>query len=168
MLYPLAFPSPMNPRPTGLLSRPRNSPWRSPRADWLGLGGRLLGVSRLVGAIIEASHDDKGIIWPESVTPFHAGLVNLRQGDAVTDAACEKLYAQLHDAGLEVLYHDTDERAGAKFATMELIGLPWRFTVGPRGLERGVVELTSRRSGETEELAPESAVARLCDIYRGL
>jgi prolyl-tRNA synthetase len=131
-------------------------------------GSYGIGVSRLVGAIIEASHDEKGIVWPESVTPFHVGLVNLRQGDAAADAACEKLYAELQAAGLEVLYHDTDERAGAKFATIELIGLPWRITVGPRGLERGVVELTYRRSGETEELSPETAVARLRDAYKGL
>ncbi|HUF87960.1 MAG TPA: proline--tRNA ligase [Thermohalobaculum sp.] len=131
-------------------------------------GSYGIGVSRLAGAIIEASHDGKGIVWPESVTPFHVGLVNLRQGDEAADAACEKLYAELRAAGLEVLYHDTDERAGAKFATMELIGLPWRITVGPRGLERGMVELTYRRSGETEELPPEAAVERMRQAYRRL
>jgi prolyl-tRNA synthetase len=131
-------------------------------------GSYGIGVSRLVGAIIEASHDDKGIIWPESVTPFQAGLVNLKQGDAETDAACDALYAQLADAGLDTLYDDRDERAGAKFATMELIGLPWRITVGPRGLKNGVVELTSRRTGETQEVSPEAAVARLAEIYQGL
>jgi prolyl-tRNA synthetase len=119
-----------------------------------------------VGATIEASHDDKGIIWPEAVTPFHAGIVNLKQGDAAADAACESLYAALTAAGLEPLYDDRDERAGAKFATMDLIGLPWRLTVGPRGLKAGVVELTSRRSGASEELSPEAAVARLVEIYR--
>ena len=131
-------------------------------------GSYGIGVSRLVGAIIEASHDDKGIIWPESVTPFQAGLVNLKQGDAATDAACEALYGKLAAAGLEVLYDDRDVRAGAKFATMELIGLPWRLTVGPRGLKSGTVELTARRGGATEELSPEAAVARLAQIYRGL
>ena len=131
-------------------------------------GSYGIGVSRLVGAIIEASHDDKGIIWPESVTPFDAGLVNLKQGDAATDAACEALYGDLAAAGLEVLYDDRDVRAGAKFATMELIGLPWRLTVGPRGLKSGTVELTARRGGATEELSPEAAVARLAQIYRGL
>ncbi|OIP84097.1 MAG: proline--tRNA ligase [Rhodobacterales bacterium CG2_30_65_12] len=129
------------------------------------MGSHGIGVSRLVGAIIEANHDDAGIIWPEGVTPFHAGIVNLRQGDAATDAACEGLYAALTAAGLEPLYDDREERAGAKFATMDLIGLPWRITVGPRGLKTGVVELTSRRSGEAEELAPELAVARLRQIY---
>jgi len=129
------------------------------------MGSHGIGVSRLLGAIIEASHDDKGIIWPEGVTPFHAGIVNLKQGDAAADAACEGLYAALAARGLEALYDDRNERAGAKFATMDLIGLPWRVTVGPRGLEKGVVELTCRRTGESEELAPEAAVERLVQIY---
>ncbi len=118
-----------------------------------------------MGAIIEASHDDKGIIWPEGVTPFHCGIVNLRQGDDAADAACEALYAALTALGLEPLYDDRDERAGAKFATMDLIGLPWRITVGPRGLKNGVVELTSRRTGESEELPPEAAVEKVAAIY---
>jgi prolyl-tRNA synthetase len=130
------------------------------------MGSHGIGVSRLVGAIIEASHDDKGIIWPEGVTPFHCGIVNLKQGDAAADAACEGLYKAMEAAGLEPLYDDREERAGAKFATMDLIGLPWRITVGPRGLAAGVVELTSRRTGESEELTPEAAVARLVEIYR--
>jgi prolyl-tRNA synthetase len=129
------------------------------------MGSHGIGVSRLLGAIIEASHDERGIIWPEGVTPFHAGIVNLRQGDGATDAACENLYAALKARGLEPLYDDTTERAGAKFATMDLIGLPWRVTVGPRGLAAGKVELTSRRSGESEEMSPEAAVARVAEIY---
>jgi prolyl-tRNA synthetase len=129
------------------------------------MGSHGIGVSRLLGAIIEASHDDKGIIWPEGVTPFHAGIVNLRQGDASTDAACEGLYKALIAKGLEPLYDNRDERAGAKFATMDLIGLPWRITVGPRGLEKGVVELTSRRSGESEEMSLEAAADRVAQIY---
>ncbi len=131
------------------------------------MGSHGIGVSRLVGAIIEASHDDRGIVWPEGVTPFHAGIVNLRQGDADCDAACADLEGKLAVAGLEALYDDRDERAGAKFATMDLIGLPWRLTVGPRGLKSGVVELTSRRTGETEELKPEAAVTRLVKTYAG-
>jgi prolyl-tRNA synthetase len=131
------------------------------------MGSHGIGVSRLLGAIIEASHDDKGIIWPEGVTPFHAGVVNLKQGDAAADAACEGLVKALAAVGLEALYDDRDERAGAKFATMDLIGLPWRLTVGPRGLAAGVVELTSRRTGESVELTPEAAVARLVEIYAG-
>ncbi|ASP22618.1 proline--tRNA ligase [Antarctobacter heliothermus] len=130
------------------------------------MGSHGIGVSRLLGAIIEASHDDKGIIWPEGVTPFHAGIVNLKQGDAEADAACEALYASLTALGLEPLYDDRNERAGGKFATMDLIGLPWRITVGPRGLKNGVVELTSRRTGESEELAPEQAVERIAAIYK--
>jgi prolyl-tRNA synthetase len=129
------------------------------------MGSHGIGVSRLLGAIIEASHDDKGIIWPEGVTPFHAGIVNLKQGDAAADAACDGLYAALAAKGLTALYDDRDERAGAKFATMDLIGLPWRLTVGPRGLASGVVELTSRRTGESENLSPEAAVDRLAQIY---
>jgi prolyl-tRNA synthetase len=132
------------------------------------MGSHGIGVSRLLGAIIEASHDDKGIIWPEGVTPFHVGIVNLRQGDLDTDGACEALYASLKALGLDPLYDDRDERAGAKFATMDLIGLPWRITVGPRGLKNGVVELTSRRTGESEEMTPEDAVLRLAGIYAAL
>ena len=131
------------------------------------MGSHGIGVSRLVGAIIEASHDDKGIIWPEGVTPFHCGIINLKQGDEAADAACEGLYAALGKAGLEPLYDDRKERAGGKFATMDLIGLPWRITVGPRGLKNGVVELTCRRTGESEELSPELAVARIREIYAG-
>jgi len=129
------------------------------------MGSHGIGVSRLVGAIIEASHDERGIIWPEGVTPFHVGIVNLKQGDAEADAACERLYDALTVLGLEPLYDDRDERAGGKFATMDLIGLPWRITVGPRGLKNGVLELTSRRTGESEELPPEAVVERLTQIY---
>ncbi|EDZ48288.1 proline--tRNA ligase [Leisingera daeponensis] len=129
------------------------------------MGSHGIGVSRLLGAIIEASHDDNGIIWPEGVTPFHCGIVNLKQGDDEADAACNQLYAALSAAGLDPLYDDRNERAGGKFATMDLIGLPWRITVGPRGLKNGVVELTSRRTGESEELSPEEAVKKVVSIY---
>ena len=129
------------------------------------MGSHGIGVSRLLGAIIEASHDDNGIIWPEGVTPFHCGIVNLRQGDSAADAACDGLYKALTAKGLEPLYDDRDERAGGKFATMDLIGLPWRITGGPRGLDKGVVEVTSRRTGESEELSPEAAVDRIAGIY---
>ncbi|MBV7408918.1 MULTISPECIES: proline--tRNA ligase [Roseobacteraceae] len=132
------------------------------------MGSHGIGVSRLMGAIIEASHDDKGIIWPEGVTPYHCGIVNLKQGDEEADAACDALYASLTALGLEPLYDDRNERAGGKFATMDLIGLPWRITVGPRGLKNGVVELTSRRTGESEELPPEAAVQKVAEIYAGL
>ncbi|NBB97332.1 MAG: proline--tRNA ligase [Alphaproteobacteria bacterium] len=129
------------------------------------MGSHGIGVSRLLGAIIEASHDERGIIWPEGVTPFHCGIVNLKQGDAAADAACDSLYKALTAKGLEPLYDDRTERAGAKFATMDLIGLPWRITVGPRGLDKGVVELTSRRTGDSEEMSPEAAVDRIAQIY---
>jgi prolyl-tRNA synthetase len=132
------------------------------------MGSHGIGVSRLLGAIIEASHDDKGIIWPEGVTPFHVGLVNLKQGDSATDAACADLYKALVAHGLDPLYDDRDERAGAKFATMDLIGLPWRITVGPRGLASGKVELTSRRTGISEEMTAAEAVARVAAIYAGV
>ena len=132
------------------------------------MGSHGIGVSRLLGAIIEASHDDKGIIWPEGVTPYHCGIVNLKQGDEAADAACDGLYSALSNAGLEPLYDDRKERAGGKFATMDLIGLPWRITVGPRGLKNGVVEVTSRRSGESEEMTPEAAVAKVAAIYAAL
>ncbi len=132
------------------------------------MGSHGIGVSRLVGALIEANHDDRGIIWPEGVTPFHVGIVNLKQGDGEADAACEALYSGLKARGLDPLYDDRDERAGGKFATMDLIGLPWRITVGPRGLKNGVVELTSRRTGESEEMSPEAAIDRCAQIYAGL
>ncbi|WP_111430894.1 proline--tRNA ligase [Rhodobacteraceae bacterium DSL-40] len=129
------------------------------------MGSHGIGVSRLVGALIEANHDDRGIIWPEGVTPFHVGIANLKQGDGAADAACDALYAGLKARGLDPLYDDRSERAGAKFATLDLIGLPWRITVGPRGLANGVVELTSRRTGESEEMSPEAAIDRVAQIY---
>ena len=129
------------------------------------MGSHGIGVSRLVGALIEANHDDKGIIWPEGVTPFSAGIVNLKQGDGSTDSACESIYAALKAKGLDPLYDDRDERAGAKFATADLIGLPWRITVGPRGIAANKVELTSRRTGESEEISPEAAIDRIAKIY---
>jgi prolyl-tRNA synthetase len=132
------------------------------------MGSHGIGVSRLIGALIEANHDDNGIIWPEGVTPFHCGIVNLKQGDEEADAACDAIYKSLTALGLEPLYDDRNERAGGKFATMDLIGLPWHITVGPRGLKNGVVELTSRRTGVSEEMTPEHAVERIHQIYANL
>ncbi|OYX00854.1 MAG: proline--tRNA ligase [Caulobacter vibrioides] len=120
------------------------------------MGSYGVGVSRLLGAIIEASHDEGGIIWPESVAPFDVGIVNMRQGDAACDAACETAYAALKAAGREVLYDDTDARGGAKFATMDLIGLPWQLIVGPKGIAEGVVEIKNRKSGERHTASLES------------
>jgi prolyl-tRNA synthetase len=124
-------------------------------------GSYGVGVSRLLGAIIEASHDDAGIIWPDAVAPFTVGLVNLKSGDAKTDAAAEDIYHRLTQSGVDVLYDDRDERPGAKFADMDLIGLPWQFIVGPRGLANGVVELKRRQTGERTELPIDEAIARL-------
>jgi prolyl-tRNA synthetase len=125
------------------------------------MGSYGIGVSRLVGAIIEASHDDAGIVWPESVAPFRVGLVNLRAGDAKCVAAADALYAKLEAAGIETLYDDRDESAGTKFAAMDLIGLPWQMVIGPRGLEKGIVEMKNRKSGVKDELSPEAALNRL-------
>ncbi|MBS8259602.1 proline--tRNA ligase [Roseibium polysiphoniae] len=125
------------------------------------MGSYGVGVSRLLGAIIEASHDDDGIIWPASVAPFHVGVVNLKPGDDLTDGACEDLYAKLEAAGIEVLYDDTDQRAGAKFASMDLIGLPFQVVGGPRGLKDGLFEVKDRRSGEKEMLSPEATFNKL-------
>jgi prolyl-tRNA synthetase len=123
-------------------------------------GSYGIGVSRLVGAIIEASHDDAGIIWPEPVAPFDIALINLKAGDAKTDAACEDLYAKLGAGGKDVLYDDTADRPGAKFASMDLIGIPWQVIVGPRGLEKGLVEAKSRMTGAREELSIDAVVNR--------
>lgn len=125
------------------------------------MGSYGIGVSRLVGAIIEANHDESGIIWPESVAPFHVVLINLKVGDPACDEQCEDLYTKLRAHGVEVLYDDRDERAGVKFAEMELIGLPWQLVVGPRGVGNGMVEVRNRRSGEHEELSVEAALPRI-------
>ena len=124
------------------------------------MGSYGIGPSRLVAAIIEASHDENGIKWPEAVAPFDVMILNLKQGDAATDAACEQLYAALTAGGRDVLYHDTDERPGAKFATADLIGVPWQILVGPKGLASGQVELKSRADGSRTMLTPGEAVAR--------
>ncbi|RED15409.1 proline--tRNA ligase [Parasphingopyxis lamellibrachiae] len=125
------------------------------------MGSYGVGVSRLAGAIIEASHDDDGIVWPEAVAPYKVGLINMRADDEACVAAADDLYARLEAAGVEVLYDDRDERGGAKFATMDVIGLPWQLIVGPRGLKNGVVELKNRASGEREELSAEAALEKL-------
>ena len=125
------------------------------------MGSYGIGVSRLVAAVIEASHDDDGIIWPESVAPWLVGMVTMRSDDEATVAAAEDLYRRLEGAGIEVLYDDRDERGGVKLGTMDLIGLPWQLIVGPRGIANGQVELKRRATGEREELSLESAFARL-------
>jgi prolyl-tRNA synthetase len=125
------------------------------------MGSYGVGVSRLVGAIIEASHDEAGIIWPEPVAPWRVGLVTMRADDEATTAAADDLYAKLNAADIETLFDDRDERGGVKLGSMDLIGLPWQLVVGPRGVAAGTVELKRRSTGEREELSIESALTRL-------
>ncbi len=125
------------------------------------MGSYGIGVSRLGGAIIEARHDHDRIIWPEAVAPFKVGLINLKADDDKCKGVCEDIYGRLRTAGVEVLYDDSEERSGAKFAEMDLIGLPWQLVVGPRGIKQGVVELKRRRGGDKQELSAESALSRL-------
>ena len=125
------------------------------------MGSYGVGVSRLIGAIIEASHDDAGIIWPEAVAPFDVGVINLRPNDEAVSAACEDATARLEAAGKTILYDDRDERPGGKFATADLIGLPWQLIIGPKGLADGVVELKRRATGERETLPLDAALQKL-------
>jgi prolyl-tRNA synthetase len=126
-------------------------------------GSYGIGVSRLVGGIIEASHDENGIIWPEQVAPFKLGLINLKAGDAETDQACEKIYRGLAATGVEVLYDDTDERPGGKFKVMDLIGLPWQVIIGPRGLKDGIAEVKNRKTGERSNVPLTDIVNRFAN-----
>jgi prolyl-tRNA synthetase len=144
-------------------SKPLNATVTGPDGETvtLEMGSYGIGVSRLPAAIIEASHDENGIVWPDPVAPFKVGLINLKAGDGDCDRACETLYGQLRAKGVDVLYDDRDQRPGVKFADMDLIGLPWQLMVGPRGLKAGMVELKRRATGERVELSPEDAVARL-------
>jgi prolyl-tRNA synthetase len=125
------------------------------------MGSYGVGVSRLAGAIIEASHDDAGIIWPASVAPFGAAVINLRSGDAGCDAAAEAAYRALAERGLDPLLDDTDQRPGAKFAAIDLVGLPWQVIVGPKGVAEGVLELKNRKTGERQNLPLEAAAKAL-------
>ena len=129
----------------------------------LEMGSYGIGVSRLVGGIIEASHDDAGIIWPETVAPWTIGLINLKVGDSECDAVCEALYGEAKRVGVDVLYDDRDERAGGKFADMDLIGLPWQVAVGPRGLKDGIVELKRRSDGERSTFSVDDAKAWIAE-----
>ena len=120
----------------------------------------------MAGAIIEASHDDAGIIWPDTVAPFGAVILNLKQGAQDTDAACEQLYRHLTARGVDVLYHDLDERPGSKFATADLIGIPWQILVGPKGLAEGKVEVKRRAGGERELMSPIDAIERIAPALK--
>ena len=132
------------------------------------MGSHGIGVSRLVGAIIEASHDEKGIIWPEPVAPFFAGLINLNYRDEECIKVCDQVYEKLGSNGIEILYDDTDERPGSKFAKMDLIGLPWQIVVGPKGIKEGKVELVHRRTGETTLLLLEELLEKISTAHKAL
>jgi prolyl-tRNA synthetase len=124
-------------------------------------GSYGVGVSRLVGAVIEAFHDDAGIKWPEAVAPFRVAILNLKQGGSDTDAASERLYRELTARGVDVLYDDLDQRPGAKFASADLLGIPWQILVGPKGLAEGKVEIKKRADGSRELMSPADAIERL-------
>jgi prolyl-tRNA synthetase len=121
-------------------------------------GSYGVGVSRLVAGIIEASHDDAGIIWPDAVAPFGVAVVNLRPGTAEVDAVAEQAYKALEAAGKEPLLDDRDDRPGAKFASIDLVGIPWQLIVGPKGVAEGVVELKRRATGERLTLPLQDAL----------
>jgi prolyl-tRNA synthetase len=122
------------------------------------MGSYGIGVSRLVGGIIEASHDEKGIIWPRAVAPFDVAVVNLKVGDDTCMTCADDLYARLQAAGADPIYDDRDDRPGAKLAAMDLIGIPWQIIIGPRGMDNGFVEVKNRRTGEAVEVSPDSAL----------
>jgi prolyl-tRNA synthetase len=125
------------------------------------MGSYGIGPTRLAAALIEANHDENGPIWPEAVAPFRVGLINLKVGDAACDAACARIYASLEQAGTDVLYDDRDERPGAKFAAMDLVGAPHQAIVGPKSLGEGKIEVKTRRGGERELMSLDAAIARL-------
>ena len=126
-------------------------------------GSYGIGVSRLVGGIIEACHDEDGIVWPWAVAPFQIGIINLKPGDAQTDELSERLYKTLTHKGLDVLYDNRNERAGAKFSDMDLIGLPWQAVIGPRGAVAGEIEVKNRKHGDKQTLDFEAACALLAE-----
>ncbi|MGB1876739.1 MAG: His/Gly/Thr/Pro-type tRNA ligase C-terminal domain-containing protein, partial [Rhodospirillaceae bacterium] len=144
-------------------SEPMGAQVASPNGEMITpfMGSYGIGVSRLVGAIIEACHDDDGIIWPDTVAPYRIGLINLKVGDPDTDKVCSDLYAKFHEIGMATLYDDREERAGVKFSNMDLIGLPWQLIVGPKGLKDGTVELKRRATDERQSLPLDSVLSTL-------
>ncbi len=132
------------------------------------MGSHGIGVSRLVGALIEANHDKDGIIWPKTVAPFHVAIINLKQGDHQIDQVCEKVYRGLKDLGLDPIYDDREERAGVKFAAMDLIGIPLRLTIGPRGFKSGIVEIRDRLTGAVEEIPIDSVITYCSEMFEEL
>jgi prolyl-tRNA synthetase len=144
-------------------SKPMGAKVQGPdgKEHFVSMGSYGIGPSRLVAGIIEASHDENGIIWPEAVAPFDVGLINMKSGDMSCDAACERLYAELGASGRDVLYDDTDSRAGGKFATADLIGLPWQVIVGPRGVAANEAEIKNRKTGERRTVSLDAVVREL-------
>jgi prolyl-tRNA synthetase len=132
------------------------------------MGSYGIGVSRLVGGIIEANHDENGIVWPKSVTPFGVGIINLKVGNDDVDRVCEELYEIFEKSGIEPLYDDKNDRGGQKFARMDLIGLPYQIIVGPRGLQDGIVEVKTRISGKKKDLSFEEAVNYILSEYKSV
>ncbi len=121
-----------------------------------------IGVTRIVGAAIEQNHDERGIVFPDPIAPFHVALVPIGYGkSAAVREAADALYQELTGAGLEALLDDRDERPGVMFADMELIGIPHRLVVGERGLKEGIIEYQGRRDREPKKLARAEAVALL-------
>ena len=129
------------------------------KKEFVKMGSYGIGVSRLVGAIIEASHDDKGIIWPEIIAPFKVGLLNLKSGDTLCDRACDDIYERLMMLGIEVIYDNTDERPGVKFNNLDLIGIPYQVIIGPRGVKNGIYDIKVRSTGETFELSSDKILS---------
>jgi prolyl-tRNA synthetase len=128
------------------------------------MGSYGIGVERGMAAVVESSHDDKGIIWPVSVAPYEVVITVVRADDPQTLAAAERVYDALGAAGIEVLLDDREERPGVKFADAELIGIPYRITVGPRGVSEGKAELTTRSDSSVEELPLDAIVSRVSDL----
>lgn len=143
-------------------SEPMNAKVMGPdgKEHYVQMGSYGIGPSRLVAAIIEASHDENGIIWPDTVAPFELGIINMKPNDAACSEVADNLYAHLSKAGLDILYDDTDKQAGAKFATMDLIGVPWQIVIGPRGIANNEVEIKSRADGSKETMSPDAALNR--------
>ena len=144
-------------------SKPMGAKVQGPdgKEHFVSMGSYGIGPSRLVAGIIEASHDENGIIWPEAVAPYNVALINMKSGDAACDTACDRLYGELEAAGRDVLYDDTDSREGGKFATADLIGLPWQVIVGPRGVAANEAEIKNRKTGERRTVSLDAVVLEL-------
>jgi len=147
-------------------SKPMNAKVMGPdgKEHFVQMGSYGIGPSRLVAAIIEASHDDKGIIWPDTVAPFDLGIINMKPNNDECTEAADRIYAELSKIGLDVLYDDTDKQAGAKFATMDLIGVPWQIVIGPRGIANNEVEIKCRADDSREMMSPDAAINRFGNL----